>query len=83
MAGGATTDGGEGDSRRLWRHASILDRGVSRRPSMRTLARVVDAGRCRWSADEARRPWAVTGVLAAAWVAARNPPYQASAAGLG
>ncbi len=43
-------------------------------PSMRTLARMVDTGRCRWSADEAWRAWTLTGVLAAARVAAPGLP---------
>ena len=44
-----------------------------RLPSMRTLARVVDAGHCGWSADEARLLWVVIDVLAAARVAAPLP----------
>src|SRR5215475_3266245 len=38
--------------------------------SMRTLATTVDAGRCRWSADDARHTRAIAGDLAAARVAA-------------
>src|SRR5215471_18344562 len=45
-------------------------RGDALRPSMRTLATTVDGGRWRWSGDEARRALTVTGVLAAARVAA-------------
>jgi hypothetical protein len=39
-------------------------------PSMRTLAVSVNAGRFRWPADEARRARTVTGIVAAARVAA-------------
>src|SRR5690348_6762177 len=41
--------------------------------SMRTLATVADEGRCRWSRVGWRHTWAMTGVLAAARVAARGP----------
>lgn len=46
--------------------------------SMRTLATVVDGGRYRWSRVELWRDWAMTGVLAAAQVAARAIPQAIS-----
>jgi hypothetical protein len=48
--------------------------------SMRTLATSVDAGRFRWSVDESRRTWTLTGVLAAARVAAPGPTLPCGAA---
>jgi MFS family permease len=44
--------------------------------SMRTLAAPVDGGRCRWSLDEVRRAWTMSGGLAAARAAAPAPRPQ-------